>query len=64
MTKTKTKQKTKYSIGEMWGALRKAWRGFKIAKVSKDKKNMTKYALIINELQVQLGLKQTKFKGI
>ena len=36
--------KPNYTTGQTWGALKKAWRGYKIAKVQSDTAKMTEYA--------------------
>lgn len=50
-----------YSKGQTWGALKKAWRGYKVAKIQKNKEDMRKYAERIRTLQKELGLPQAKF---
>ena len=40
-----------YSPGQTWGALRKAWKGYRIAKVQKDQARMKEYADKIRTLQ-------------
>lgn len=50
-----------YSKGESWGTLKKAWRGYKVAKVQKNTEDMKKYAERIRALQIELGLIQAKF---
>ncbi len=50
-----------YSKGQTWGALKKAWKAYKIAKVQKDKAKMKEYATRIQTLQKELGLKQAQF---
>jgi len=45
-----------YSEGQTWGALRKAWTAYRIAKVRNDKVAMAQYAEIIRKLQKELGL--------
>jgi len=50
--------------GRLWGGLRRAWKGFKIAKASKDKRKMQQYAEAVNTFQEELGLKKTKFRGL
>ena len=52
---------TTYSKGQSWGALKKAWRGYKVAKVQKNVEDMKKYAERIRTLQSELGLVQAKF---
>jgi len=49
--------------GKLWGGLRRAWRGFKIAKANRDKK-MREYAEAIHGFQEELGLKKTRFRGL
>lgn len=53
-----------YSVGQSWGALKKAWRAYKIAKVQGDTPNMLKYAERIRTLQAELGLPQAHFPEI
>jgi len=50
-----------YSKGQTWGALKKAWRGYKVAKIQKNLTDMKKYAERIRTLQKELGLVQAKF---
>ena len=50
-----------YTKGQSWGALNKAWRGYKVAKVQKNMEDMKKYAERIRTLQSELGLVQAKF---
>ncbi len=52
---------SQYSKGQSWGALKKAWRGYKVAKVQKNVADMKKYAERIRTLQSELGLVQAKF---
>jgi hypothetical protein len=52
---------TTYTKGQSWGALKKAWRGYKVAKVQKNMEDMKKYAERIRTLQSELGLVQAKF---
>lgn len=52
---------SQYSRGQTWGALKKAWRGYKVAKVQKNMEDMRKYAERIRTLQKELGLEQAKF---
>jgi len=53
-----------YTAGQSWGALKKAWRAYKIAKAHDDKPNMLKYAERIRTLQSELGLPTAKFPDI
>ena len=50
-----------YTTGQTWGALRKAWKAYKIAKVQNDSAKMKEYASRIRNLQTQLGVPQTSF---
>ena len=52
---------SQYSKGQTWGALKKAWRGYKVGKVQKNTADMKKYAERIRALQSELGLVQAKF---
>ncbi len=52
---------SQYSKGQTWGALKKAWRGYKVAKVQKNAADMKKYAEYIRRLQGELGVAQAKF---
>jgi hypothetical protein len=52
---------SQYTTGQSWGALKKAWRGYKVAKVQKNVDDMKKYAERIRTLQSELGLVQAKF---
>ena len=50
-----------YTKGQSWGALKKAWRGYKVAKAQKNETDMKKYAERIRTLQKELGIAQAKF---
>ncbi|HEY7505978.1 MAG TPA: hypothetical protein VH621_00085 [Nitrososphaera sp.] len=54
----------KFTTGQTWGALKKAWKGYKIAKVQQDKARMTEYAKKIKTLQNELGIKQSSFPEV
>lgn len=56
--------KPNYTVGQTWGALKKAWRGYKIAKVQSDSPKMTEYAKKIRTLQHDLGVKQAEFPDL
>jgi len=55
---------TQYQKGQVWGALRKAWKGYRIAKVQKDTARMKEYATRIRTLQGQLGVPQASFPNL
>ncbi len=50
-----------YTTGQTWGALRKAWKAYKIAKVQNDAARMKEYAGRIRTLQTQLGVPLASF---
>jgi hypothetical protein len=50
-----------FTIGQTWGALKKAWKGYRIAKVQSDRAKMEEYAKKIRTLQDELGVKQADF---
>jgi hypothetical protein len=50
-----------FTKGQTWGALKKAWKGYRIAKVQTDKAKMEEYAKKIRTLQGELGIKQASF---
>ena len=52
---------SQYTKGQSWGALKKAWRGYKVGKVQNNVEDMKKYAERIRTLQAELGLVQAKF---
>jgi hypothetical protein len=53
-----------YSKAQTWAALKKAWKGYKIAKAKSDKPGMLKYAERIRALQDQLGLERARFPDL
>jgi hypothetical protein len=53
-----------YTTGQTWGALRKAWKAYKIAKVQNDSEKLKEYAGRIRTLQTQLGVPQTSFPNV
>ena len=53
-----------YTAGQTWGALRKAWKAYRIAKVENDQAAMLKYAERVRTLQKQLGLPTSKFPNV
>jgi hypothetical protein len=54
----------KFTTGQTWGALKKAWKGYKIAKVQQDRSKMQEYAQKIKTLQGELGIKQSTFPEV
>lgn len=50
-----------FTQGQSWGALRKAWKGYRIAKVQGDNAKMSEYATKIRKLQGELGISVASF---
>lgn len=53
--------KGNFTPGQSWGALRKAWKGYRIAKVQGDNAKMSEYATKIRKLQGELGISVASF---
>jgi len=53
-----------FTTGQVWGALRKAWKGYRIAKVQHDNARMVEYATRIRTLQGQLGVPPASFPDL
>lgn len=53
-----------FTIGQTWGALRKTWKAYRIAKVQNNNNDMRKYAERIRSLQAELGVSQAKFPDL
>jgi hypothetical protein len=53
-----------FSTGQSWGALRKAWKGYRIAKVHNDNTKMTEYANKIRKIQGELGVNIASFPNL
>ena len=58
---TSTEQQNSFTTGQSWGALRKAWKGYRIAKVQDDNAKMTEYATKIRKIQEELGISRASF---
>jgi hypothetical protein len=56
-----TQQGNNFTTGQSWGALRKAWKGYRIAKVQDDNAKMTEYASKIRKIQQELGISVASF---
>ncbi|MDG6922674.1 MAG: hypothetical protein JRN67_05195 [Nitrososphaerota archaeon] len=50
-----------YTNGQTWGALRKTWKAYRIAKTQNNKVDMKKYAERIRSLQDELGVAKASF---
>lgn len=55
---------TTFNTGQTWGALKKAWKGYRIAKVQGDSVNMLKYASRIRRLQRELRITVADFPDL
>lgn len=53
--------KVNFTTGQSWGALRKAWKGYRIAKAHGDEKKMKEYATKIRKIQKELGVAVAAF---
>jgi hypothetical protein len=53
-----------FTVGQSWGALRKAWKGYRIAKVQKDDTKMTEYATKIRKIQSELNIAVSSFPNL
>ena len=56
-----TQQENGFTTGQSWGALRKAWKGYRIAKVQDDNAKMIEYATKIRKIQEELGVSRASF---
>jgi hypothetical protein len=61
---TSTQAHGGFTIGQSWGALRKAWKGYRIAKVQGDNEKMIEYASKIRKIQGELGVSVASFPHI
>ena len=59
-----TTMSKKFTTGQTWGALKKAWKAYKIAKVQNDKTRLMEYAKRIRTLQEELGVEKAKFPDL
>jgi hypothetical protein len=50
-----------FTTGQSWGALRKAWKGYRIAKVQSDDAKMREYATKIRKIQTELRISLSSF---
>lgn len=63
-TSTTPNNGNNFTTGQSWGALRKAWKGYRIAKVHNDNAKMTEYANKIRKIQVELGISVALFPNL
>jgi hypothetical protein len=63
-TSTTSNAENNFSTGQSWGALRKAWKGYRIAKVHNDNERMTEYANKIRKIQGELGISVASFPNL
>jgi hypothetical protein len=53
-----------FTINESWGALKRCWRGYRIAKQNGDYERLVLYAKRIRKLQFELGIGIAEFLDI
>ena len=58
------KKSNNFTTGQSWGALRKAWKGYRIAKVQGDNGKMREYATKIRKIQGELGISVASFPNL
>ena len=63
-TSTPPNDGNNFTTGQSWGALRKAWKGYRIAKVHNDSAKMTEYANKIRKIQTELGISVASFPNL
>jgi hypothetical protein len=63
-TSTSPNDGNNFTTGQSWGALRKAWKGYRIAKVHNDSAKMTEYANKIRKIQTELGISVASFPNL
>jgi hypothetical protein len=64
LTASKPVNSQNFTVGQSWGALRKAWKGYRIAKVQKDDTKMTEYATKIRKIQGELNITVSSFPNL
>jgi hypothetical protein len=63
-TMEKKAKGSNFTIGQTWGALKKCWRAYRIAKTKNDKDRMVDYAEKIRRLQTELGVAVSEFPNL
>jgi hypothetical protein len=53
-----------WMLGQSWGALKKAWKGYKLAKYGGDEKLMREYAKRIQTIEKQIGIPTASFPNL
>ena len=53
-----------FTVGQSWGALRKSWKGYRIAKVKANNEKMVEYANKIRKIQGELGIGVAVFPNL
>ena len=61
---TTNENRQNFTVGQSWGALRKAWKGYRIAKVQDDDTKMTEYANKIRKIQGELNIAISSFPNL
>jgi hypothetical protein len=54
-------EENNFTTGQSWGALKKAWKGYRIAKVHGDNVKMREYATKIRKIQTELRVSVASF---
>lgn len=53
-----------FRLGQSWGALRKCWKGYKLAKKDGDTDLMTEYAKRIQKIETEIGIPTASFPNL
>lgn len=53
-----------YLLGSSWGALKKSWKGYKLAKAQNDTELMIEYANRIQKLETEIGIPTASFPNL
>ena len=61
LDQTTTTNTGNFTVGQSWGALRKAWKGYRIAKVQGNDTKMLEYANKIRKIQGELNISLATF---
>ena len=64
LTASKPVNSQNFTVGQSWGALRKAWKGYRIAKVQNDDTKMNEYANKIRKIQGELNIALSSFPNL
>lgn len=53
-----------FQLGPSWGALKKCWKGYKLAKAQNDRDLMVEYANRIQKLELEIGIPTASFPNL